>query len=295
MKPVWLGASWAAWRHGIIAGALLGLLGAVLCALPQAAPLQENVDLQLLFRLRGSMPVPADVVLIAIDPPSAERLSLPKDPAARDRCADLRIGRVPDTHEPLPPAHLVVRWPRCMHALAVRALTAGGRERDCARHLVSSAPRQRLGGRCKISRRAGSHARAGHRRRAQRAGRAVARSDRERRHRASACPGELRDRIGGARCCAAALDVRTGMGASTASPSSAKKKCRSRVCRCSRSISPQLICTPMSMPICTGCSRKSVRKTPSCCRETPQSCSRKRRCKPLRSPCAICCAPILRS
>ena len=126
MKPVWLGASWAAWRHGIIAGVLLGLLGAALCALPQAAPLQENVDLQLLFRLRGSMPVPADVVLIAIDQPSAERLSLPKDPADRDRCADLRIGRVPDTHEPLPPAHLVVRWPRCMHALAVRALTAAG-------------------------------------------------------------------------------------------------------------------------------------------------------------------------
>src|SRR4051794_14793038 len=122
MKPMWLGASRAAWRHGIIAGMLLGLLGVMLCAIPQAAPLQENVDLQLLFRLRGSTAVPDDVVLIAIDPPSAERLSLPKDAAARDRCVDLRIGRVPDPHERLPPAHLVVRWPRCMHALAVRAL-----------------------------------------------------------------------------------------------------------------------------------------------------------------------------
>lgn len=124
MKPrVWLGASWAAWRHGIIAGAILAVLGAGLCAIPQSWPLQENVDLWMLFRLRSSQPPPADVVLIAIDPPSADRLSLPKDPAARDKCADLRIGRVPASHDPLPPAHLVVRWPRCIHALAVRALT----------------------------------------------------------------------------------------------------------------------------------------------------------------------------
>jgi adenylate cyclase len=126
MKPVWLGASWAAWRHGILAGMLLALLGAVLCSLPQLRALQENIDLSLLFRLRSAKPPPADLVMVAIDPSSAERLSLPKDPVAHDQCADLRIGRVPDSHERLPPAHLVVRWPRCMHALALRALKQAG-------------------------------------------------------------------------------------------------------------------------------------------------------------------------
>ena len=126
MKAVWLGASVAAWRHGIIVGAILALLGALLCVVPQTGPMQEYADLWLLFRLRPISTPPADVVLVAIDPPSAQRLSLPKDPAQRDRCADLRIGRVPDTHEPLPPAHLLMRWPRCMHALAVRALTQAG-------------------------------------------------------------------------------------------------------------------------------------------------------------------------
>jgi adenylate cyclase len=126
MKPVWMGASWAAWRHGIIAGVILALLGAALCVIPHSWPLQEDVDLWLLFRLRSSLPPPTDVVLVAIDPSSADRLSLPKDSAARDKCADLRIGRVPETHDRLPPAHLVVRWPRCMHALALRALTQAG-------------------------------------------------------------------------------------------------------------------------------------------------------------------------
>ena len=127
MKPgVWLGASWAAWRHGIIAGAILAALGAALSAIPQSWPLQENIDLWMLFRLRSSLPPPADVVLVAIDQRSAERLSLPKDAAARDKCADLRVGRAPASHEPLPPAHLVVRWPRCIHAHAMRALTQAG-------------------------------------------------------------------------------------------------------------------------------------------------------------------------
>src|SRR5689334_20626438 len=101
MKAVWLGASWAAWRHGVVAGAMLALLGALLCGLAQFRPLQESFDLSLLFRLRGAEPPPSDVVLVAIDPPSAERLSLPKDPAARDKCEDLRVGRAPDTHDRL--------------------------------------------------------------------------------------------------------------------------------------------------------------------------------------------------
>jgi len=127
MKPrVWLGASWAAWRHGIIAGVILAALGAWLAAMPSSWPLQESADLWLLFRLRAPQSPPSDVVLVAIDPISAERLSLPRDPSARDKCADLRIGPVPASHEPLPPAHLVVRWPRCMHALAVRALAQAG-------------------------------------------------------------------------------------------------------------------------------------------------------------------------
>jgi adenylate cyclase len=126
MRKVWLGASRAAWRHGLIAGTMLSLLGALLCGLPQSAPLQEYVDLWLLFHLRGLAAPPADVIVVAIDPATSERVALPRNAAQRDRCEDVRIDALPETHEPLPPAHLIVRWPRCIHAAAVRALKQAG-------------------------------------------------------------------------------------------------------------------------------------------------------------------------
>ena len=127
MTPyVSVGASWPAWRHGIIAGLALALLGSVLTLIPRLEPPQETFDLWFLFQARGIQRPPGDIVLVTIDRQSADRMALPSDPAARDRCADLRVGAVPPSHDRLPPPHLVMRWPRCVHALAVRALAAAG-------------------------------------------------------------------------------------------------------------------------------------------------------------------------
>jgi adenylate cyclase len=109
-----------------VAGAVFALIGLLVCLLPQSAPLQESIDLAVLFKLRGAIAPPADIVLVAIDQPSAASISLPKDPAQRDRCENLRIGAVPASHERLPPPHLVLRWPRCVHANVVQALANAG-------------------------------------------------------------------------------------------------------------------------------------------------------------------------
>jgi hypothetical protein len=192
MKPrVWLGASWAAWRHGIIAGTILAALGSWLCALPQSWPLQESVDLWILFRLRAPQLPPPDVVLVAIDPLSAERLSLPRDPAARDKCADLRIGPVPASHELLP-ACTSGRALAALHACSRRTRTRASRcARDRIGHLVSPAARQRLRQRCTLRAATRSHARRSDRRRAQRPVRTVARSCRGRFEHPSAGTGQL--------------------------------------------------------------------------------------------------------
>jgi adenylate cyclase len=123
---VWLGASAAAWRHGLVIGAILAAIGGLLVSFPLFWPAQESIDLAILFKLRGTRAVPDDVVLVTIDPQTSERVSLPAELEARERCLDLRVGAVPSSHERLPPPHLVMRWPRCVHAYAVRALAAAG-------------------------------------------------------------------------------------------------------------------------------------------------------------------------
>ena len=110
----------------MIAGLVLSLLGASLTALPLVWPVQESFDLWLLFTLRGAKPPPEDIVLVTIDQQSSERITLPRDPGSRERCVDLRLDDAPLSHEKLPPPHLVMRWPRCVHALAVQALAEAG-------------------------------------------------------------------------------------------------------------------------------------------------------------------------
>jgi len=125
-RRAFLGASWLAWRHGLTAGLVLALLGTVLTLLPELWPLEESFDLWLLFKLRGPKPPPQDIVLVTIDQQSSDRVALPSDPGIRDRCLDLRVDDAPASYEKLPPPHLVMRWPRCVHARAVQALAAAG-------------------------------------------------------------------------------------------------------------------------------------------------------------------------
>ena len=110
-----LGAPWPAWKHGLIVGIGIAMLGAALSAPPWLWPLQESFDLWVLFKLRGPRTPPDDIVLVTIDQQSSERIALPADPEARERCLDLRVGEAPSSHERLPPPHLVMRWPRCLH------------------------------------------------------------------------------------------------------------------------------------------------------------------------------------
>lgn len=82
-----------------ILGLLTGALGVALGLMPFGHDLEENVGLDLLFKLRGTRQAPTDVVIVSIDDVSATALSLPNDPA---------------------------RWPRAHHARLTEILARGG-------------------------------------------------------------------------------------------------------------------------------------------------------------------------
>src|SRR5512134_863839 len=117
---------WPALRHGVAAGAILGVAGGILSVLPPLWAWQESFDLWALFKLQGARSPPADFALVTIDRRSAESISLPRDPAAYGRCSDLRVGSLAPTHQKLPPPHLASRWPRCVHEHVLHAVSAAG-------------------------------------------------------------------------------------------------------------------------------------------------------------------------
>jgi adenylate cyclase len=83
--PAWAGAL----RKALILGVSTASLGLLLSIIPAGLDLEENIDLHVLFTLRGSRPSPADIVVVSVDKKSAEALGLPGD---------------------------VTRWPRSIHA-----------------------------------------------------------------------------------------------------------------------------------------------------------------------------------
>ncbi len=82
-------------------GFLTGILGVVINLVPFGLDLEENIGLDLLFKLRGAKEAPSDVLIVTIDKASADKLNLPPDP---------------------------VKWPRTLHAL----LTENLAKRDAA-------------------------------------------------------------------------------------------------------------------------------------------------------------------
>lgn len=82
-----------------VLGLLTGVLGLVLGLVPFVHDLEENVGLEVLFKLRGTRQAPADVVIVGIDDLSASALNLPNDPA---------------------------RWPRSYHACLTEILAQAG-------------------------------------------------------------------------------------------------------------------------------------------------------------------------
>jgi adenylate cyclase len=64
----------------ILLGIFTGLLGCCIYLLPQGWQLEEKYGLHWLFHLRGAIPPPDEVIVIAIDRPSASQLGLPVSP-----------------------------------------------------------------------------------------------------------------------------------------------------------------------------------------------------------------------
>lgn len=64
----------------ILLGIIIGLLGMVIYLTPQGWSLEEKYGLYWLFQLRGTMPPPNEVIVVAIDRPSASQLGLPVTP-----------------------------------------------------------------------------------------------------------------------------------------------------------------------------------------------------------------------
>jgi adenylate cyclase len=105
----------------------VGIAAASACAIPGTWIVQENIDLYALFHLRGTRPLPPEVVIVPIDRRAAQAISVLRDPQGRAECRDVRIGEEPGpAHETLPPGHLTSRWPRCLHARVVEALKRAG-------------------------------------------------------------------------------------------------------------------------------------------------------------------------
>lgn len=86
-------------RKGIILGLLTGILSLGATLIPLGNEIEENIGLDLLFKLRGKREAPPEVVVISLDKESSENLNLPRD---------------------------LKRWPRSYHARLIRKLVQEG-------------------------------------------------------------------------------------------------------------------------------------------------------------------------
>ena len=87
------------WLKAVTVGILAGLLGVILGISPFGLGLEENLGLDLLFRLRGVREVPQDVLIVTLD---------------RHSAADLNLSTDPDD------------WPRSLHAQLINNLIKNG-------------------------------------------------------------------------------------------------------------------------------------------------------------------------
>lgn len=76
-----------------------GIVGLVVCFMPFGLDLEENIGLDLLFKLRGVRQPPSDVIIVSLDKASSEHLTLPENPR---------------------------KWPRSLHARLIKNLVKEG-------------------------------------------------------------------------------------------------------------------------------------------------------------------------
>ena len=106
------------------AGVIVGALGVTSSCYDRVAALEEQIGLRALFWLRGARPAPDDAIIVTMTRDSSHVISLPNDPRKFHRCIDMHVGDVPRDYQSLPA--LPARWPRCVHARLLSALTRAG-------------------------------------------------------------------------------------------------------------------------------------------------------------------------
>lgn len=83
------------WIKGVLVGIVTGICGALLSLSPVGYELEKGFGLSHLFAVRGAIPPPADVVVVAIYPDAARRLGLPPLPRDWSREVHARLtGRL---------------------------------------------------------------------------------------------------------------------------------------------------------------------------------------------------------
>src|SRR4030067_773788 len=85
--------------NGLVLGLFTGITGLIMGLIPFGLDIEENVGLDVLFKLRGPRKAPSDVVIVNVDKVSADNLNLPDD---------LR------------------KWPRSLHGKLTEILTERG-------------------------------------------------------------------------------------------------------------------------------------------------------------------------
>lgn len=108
----------------LVVALAVATISAAICWTPLSEYLERSIGLGWLFRLRGPIEPPGEVVLVTMSPSVAAKIFLPMDAHRFHRCADIRFGVLPPTHVRLPP--MPSRWPRCLHAVLVDKLAKTG-------------------------------------------------------------------------------------------------------------------------------------------------------------------------
>lgn len=108
----------------IVLALSVGAISALLVPVPQIRSLEQDLGLGWLFRWRGPLAAPQEVVIVTMSRESAGNIFLPQDPEKFHHCDDIRTGAKPATHVSVP--SLPARWPRCLHTMLVDKLVKAG-------------------------------------------------------------------------------------------------------------------------------------------------------------------------
>ena len=75
----------------VVLGLVTGITGVLLSLIPFAGDIEENLGLYILFKLRGAIKAPSDVIVISMDRASADAFNLPEDPKKWPRTLHARL------------------------------------------------------------------------------------------------------------------------------------------------------------------------------------------------------------